>query len=1156
MQRKTVNTNVTSCSRIITFPQYTGTCWYNALLMATLYSEGMHSICVQASKTWPGLTKQTPGLDRILHLIETILTQYHQYKNTKEKLLKYEYFKTVTPEYILHLLHKLDPVTFPFDPDVHKGFAAVYYLGQFLKLMNIRVLHLDKLNISGKVAFVLSQYTDMSLFPSMKQIMTRWLSEKAINDMLSLSYFDAIVINVSTHNNLDYPLHYLTNKANLQSQSGKFVKDKMPDHFAFNNQTYVIDSCLLSSLDAEICTHSHEICGITCNASRFVYNGWLKHTNDPAMMIDKDVIVRSAYPCELMLFDWLDVNDDFCINVAQCKLNSAKKVPKNTLCFNFQKSNRTYIYVNKDAIKRKIPNHLDVKQKSIPNPIEVEKQPKYNHTPKSLPRPLTPDHVQPKPRSTLPKHTPIQKVDIVVANENCIRQVSNCSKMKMSYMFDNKQFNPNLLLNDLSVFSPKLEALLANLEKLDAKDIKESKHIYKHFIYSDLKLRGYGAKIIASALIAKGWNLVYDDQLAIKSTSLLKTSTGFNFALLSSTSIYGQPSTTNLKKRLLSLYNSRSTNNHGQLVNVIILDSGFKEGIDLLDVKYVHMFEPALSSGDQKQVIGRATRTCGQVGLEFNKQKGWPLDVFIYDSSLPANLKTKKNISFSTMGELALKTLGIDPRQTKFAIDLEKQMISVAVDKRLNNNIHTFLKRRMKRGGGKSNIWVTDRTRITNKYKQFAWPHAELENGCIQKAKHESFQLNPSQLFVSHFFTPQSNVNGILLNFSTGSGKTCAAIATASSSFEEQGYTVIWVTRTTLKTDLWKNMFDQICNMRLRAQMNAQGLKIPANHSARKRLLSSTWSIPPLSYRQFSNLLAGKNEYSTKLINMNGNKLDPLAKTLVIIDEAHKLYDSADLSTVEQPDTDMISKMIKNSYRISGKDSVKVMLMTATPITNKPMNFIKMLNLIVNVDKCMPEEFDTFSTAYLNKQGSFTSAGASAFKTATNGNILYLNRERDARQFAQPVIHKIHVPISTLRTPYDSTKQDDHEYKTNLELLKNAYTVDVQELAKLKTNIEKLKKQGIEIKDNLVDLKAGLTSANNKLNHKANIEQVKFNLNNNRKLIKQLNTDRIALVTKINNVEKTLKLDSLKTKIEMRTERERIKNDYSQERMLTELCGI
>ena len=76
----------------------------------------------------------------------------------------------------------------------------------------------------------------------------------------------------------------------------------------------------------------------------------------------------------------------------------------------------------------------------------------------------------------------------------------------------------------------------------------------------------------------------------------------------------------------------------------------------------------------------------------------------------------------------------------------------------------------------------------------------------------------------------------------------------------------------------------------LAERMKEKGLKIPDDPSKRKRLLSNNW-IEPISYKTFSNLLTpgAHNEYMDKLIKRNGNT-DILRKTLIIIDEAHKLY--------------------------------------------------------------------------------------------------------------------------------------------------------------------------------------------------------------------------------------------------------------------------
>jgi superfamily II DNA or RNA helicase len=172
-------------------------------------------------------------------------------------------------------------------------------------------------------------------------------------------------------------------------------------------------------------------------------------------------------------------------------------------------------------------------------------------------------------------------------------------------------------------------------------------------VFSDLKFGNYGAKMLASAFIAKGHHLGYsaakkgnvektkeneeeeeeikmggaddddDDEekktrkkryqkIEIFSDSVLKQNKNDNFFMLSSTTVYDQSITVAMKKTMLAKFNQRPENVHGELVRFIILDSGFKEGIDLFDIKYIHIFEPSTIPADEKQVIGRGTRTCGQ----------------------------------------------------------------------------------------------------------------------------------------------------------------------------------------------------------------------------------------------------------------------------------------------------------------------------------------------------------------------------------------------------------------------------------------------------------------------------------------------------------------------------------------------------------------
>ena len=257
-------------------------------------------------------------------------------------------------------------------------------------------------------------------------------------------------------------------------------------------------------------------------------------------------------------------------------------------------------------------------------------------------------------------------------------------------------------------------------------------------------------------------------------------------------------------------------------------------------------------------------------------------------------------------------------------------------------------------------------------------------------------------------FTLDGN-NRYLMGDFTVTHNTCSAIAAASSSFEQQGYTILWVTRTTLKNDIWKNMFDQVCSETIKREIE-QGLTMPEEQAKRMRLLSKSWSIRPMSYKQFSNMVSKANNFYKALVKKNG-EADPLRKTLLIIDEAHKLYGGGDLSSIERPDMNALQNALQHSYAMSGSDSVKLLLMTATPITENPMELIKLVNLTKPTNYQMPDGFEEFSAKYLDEHGRFTEKGERAYLDDIAGHVSYLNREKDARQFAQPIVRFVQSPL-------------------------------------------------------------------------------------------------------------------------------------------------
>ena len=176
---------------------------------------------------------------------------------------------------------------------------------------------------------------------------------------------------------------------------------------------------------------------------------------------------------------------------------------------------------------------------------------------------------------------------------SCIQERGNWSKMQPSHRFDHPSFNPSQFKADLEQAGPKLAALVAKIAELDAADLAGDGKLYKHFIYSDIK-SAYGAKLIASALAAAGFKHAY--ALASgkrgKTFKLGKEGQANTFATLTSVSFFDRPIGVQFRRELLGRFNARPDNLHGENVRLIILDSGFREGVDLFDIKYAQPTAP------------------------------------------------------------------------------------------------------------------------------------------------------------------------------------------------------------------------------------------------------------------------------------------------------------------------------------------------------------------------------------------------------------------------------------------------------------------------------------------------------------------------------------------------------------------------------------
>jgi hypothetical protein len=799
---------------------------------------------------------------------------------------------------------------------------------------------------------------------------------------------------------------------------------------------------------------------------------------------------------------------------------------------------------------------------------------------------------------------------------DCIRQTENWSIINPYHKLDNSSFDAEKVKNELEMVAPKMKKLIEHIAELDAKDLKTHGKLFKHMIYSDLKSSG-GAKMIGSALISHGYSLIYNKRLDIIKKKELNNKT---FAILCSTKIYDKTVGVKVRSNILDLFNKRPDNIYGEELRFIVLDSGFKEGIDLFDIKYIHIMETPITSADSTQIIGRGTRFCGQSGLEFDKEFGWLLHVYIYNSNLTDDLiQIKSSNEIKTMFDIFMLYSNINVVKDVFAKELTTRCIQASIDYELNKNIHVYgqdknsnFKKLVKdvesnfneeiaklpkevvekygkklemngdfpcNNGCKGNVMLipteimllawymqteekkatlilnenrprgylclklmnnnninnlkfckklqdiwknpeefilknqqkiltkitglktyknqfvnrqcADITKYMNDiieadksgpicaskimnyyemqsfmkkyYKTLKWPEVVMENLCTDnqnpplksKSKKvieekDKIIFTPSQKTLQEYFTPASAYKGLLIWHSTGTGKTCNGISIASNCFEKKDYTILWVTRNTLLGDIWKNMYKYTCSKSI--QENKEQIDLDNALKNPLKYLNKNW-MQPITYKQFSNLLLGKNEFYAEMIKRNG-KDDPLRKTLIIIDEAHKLL-SNDLKGQEKPNFEILHKKILDSYDISKKDSVRIVLMTATPYREDPMHMIQLFNLMRPRKEQFPTNYEDFKSAYLKSNGTFSEP--LDFMSKVSGYISYLNSETDVRKFAQPVIKKVFVDISLSRKDTLLREMDEIEEKIDFSLKTVIANKEKIALAKIRLKKEKEK---------------------------------------------------------------------------------------------------
>ena len=261
---------------------------------------------------------------------------------------------------------------------------------------------------------------------------------------------------------------------------------------------------------------------------------------------------------------------------------------------------------------------------------------------------------------------------------------------------------------------------------------------------------------------------------------------------------------------------------------------------------------------------------------------------------------------------------------------------------------------------------------ITKKYKKYKLkPSNENMKELCQPKK---FQLQPQQQFLPEYlFNNKKSINGLLIYHRIGSGKTCTAINIAERF--KKSYNIIII----LPAALIGNFKDELIS-------NCPGENVYITDNERDKL---------------KNVDHGSKEYDEIML-----KVDERIKKYYTIYSYHKFVDLVQENKIKLKDSILIIDEIQNMISMTGtfyrtlkniidktdKESLKVFLLSATPMFDRPVEIALTLNLL-RPDKLLPIGIDfnnEFITSTKNSMGiNYKATNLKKFKELTTNLISY-----------------------------------------------------------------------------------------------------------------------------------------------------------------------
>ena len=270
------------------------------------------------------------------------------------------------------------------------------------------------------------------------------------------------------------------------------------------------------------------------------------------------------------------------------------------------------------------------------------------------------------------------------------------------------------------------------------------------------------------------------------------------------------------------------------------------------------------------------------------------------------------------------------------------------------------------------------------------------------------FKLSNNQKFLKTYISQSTPYNGILLFHGTGVGKTCSSISIAENfkeTIRETNRKIVILLNPSIKDNFIKNIFniELLKYSKATEQCTKDSYLKEANIKIEKKLTKDNYELIQkkvmsiikerysfFGYTEFSNLI---ERIELKLYKNFDTKLVPellrkeihrrFSNSVMIIDEVHNIKETSESKVLP----DILKSVLE--YTIN----LKLVLLSATPMFDKSIEIIDLINLLLLNDKRpIIEKRDIF-----HSDGNIKEDGKKILIDKARGYISYLRGEHPAK---------------------------------------------------------------------------------------------------------------------------------------------------------------